>query len=106
MSEQQPVLGRERLEVGQPLHRAVVVHDLRQHAGRVPAREAGEVDRGLGVAGPLEHAALAVAQREDVTRPREVGGMRRGVDERLHRRAAVGGRDAGARAVPWRRPTP
>ena len=36
-------------------------------AGLQPG-EAGEVDRGLGVAGALEHAALAVAQREDVAR--------------------------------------
>ncbi len=30
------------------------------------AREPGEVDRGLGLAGALEHAAGARAQREDV----------------------------------------
>ena len=42
-------------------------------AGSHP-REPGEVDRGLGVAGALEHAAVAVAQREDVTGPGEVLG--------------------------------
>ena len=70
--EHEPVLGRERLELGQALHRAVVVDDLGEHAGREAAGEAGEVDRGLGVPGALQHAALAVAQREDVAGPREV----------------------------------
>ena len=55
-------------EVGDAGHGAVVVDDLAEHAGRVEAGQAGEVDGGLGVAGPLEHAALAVAQREDVAR--------------------------------------
>ena len=55
---QQAVLGAEALEVGHPGHRAVVVDDLAEHAGRVQAGHAGEVDGGLGVAGPLEHAAV------------------------------------------------
>ena len=77
--EVQPVLLRERLELGQPRHRAVVVHDLGEHAGLLEPREPGEVDRGLGVTGALEHAALAVAQREDVPGPRRSrpGGRRR-----------------------------
>ena len=67
--------------------------------GKQPG-QAGEVDRGLGVAGALEHAALAVAQREDVPGAGEVVGRARRVDERAHGRGAVGGRDAGRRAVP------
>ena len=47
------VLVREALEVGQARHRAVVVHDLREHARGLEAGEAGEVDGGLGVAGAL-----------------------------------------------------
>ena len=39
------VLGRETLEVGQARHRAVVVHDLREHARGFEAGEPGEVDR-------------------------------------------------------------
>ena len=104
--EHEAVLGREALEVGQALHRAVVVDDLGEHAGRVAAREPGEVDRGLGVTGPLQHAALAVAQREDVAGPGEVGRARRGVDQRAHRRAAVGGRDARWSCRARRRPRP
>ena len=93
------VLGREPLEVGEARHRAVVVDDLGEHARRLEAGEAGEVDRGLGVAGPVEHAALAVAQREDVAGTGEVFGAGRGVEDGLHRGAAVGGGDAGGRAV-------
>ena len=81
--QQQAVLAANALEVGHARHRAVVVDDLAQHAGRVEAGQAGEVDRGLGVAGPLEHAALAVAQREDVAGPGQVAGAGRRVDQRL-----------------------
>ena len=53
----------EALELGQAGHvHLLVVDDLAQHAGRVEAGHAGQVDGGLGVAGPLEHAALAVAR--------------------------------------------
>ena len=38
-------------------HRPVVVHDLADDAGRREPGEAREVDRGLGLAGALEHAA-------------------------------------------------
>ena len=75
--EHEAVLGRERLELRAALHRAVVVHDLGEHARRVPAGEPGEVDGRLGVAGALQHAAVAVAQREDVPGPGEVGRRRR-----------------------------
>ena len=91
---------------GQALHRAVVVDDLGEHArGREPG-EPGEVDRGLGVAGALEHAALAVAQREDVPGPGQVLGRGRGVDQRAHRGGTVGRADAGGGALAPRRPTP
>ncbi len=56
---QQAVLVAEALEVGHAGHRPVLVDDLAQHACRVQAGEAGKVDGGLGVAGSLEHAALA-----------------------------------------------
>ena len=80
--EDETVLVGEGLQVGKPLHRAVVVHDLGEDAGREAARHAGEVDRRLGVARALEHAAVPVAQREDVPGPRQVLGARLRVDER------------------------
>ncbi len=55
-----PCSSANALQVGDPGHvRLLVVHDLAEHAGRVEAGHAGQVDRGLGVAGPLQHAALA-----------------------------------------------
>ena len=58
----QPVLGGKRLELGQPGHRSVVVHDLGEHTGGRQARQARQVHgifsgdelrlAGLGVEGP------------------------------------------------------
>ena len=69
------------------------------HAG-----EAGEVDRGLGVTGALEHAALAVAQREDVAGAGEVVGPGGGVEDA---RARSWHRSAAEMpvVVPWRAST-
>ena len=44
-------------EIGQPRHRAVVIHDLAQHGGGIEAREPGEIAACLGVSGAREHAA-------------------------------------------------
>ena len=85
-------------------HRAVLVHDLADDAGRVEAGEARQVDRRLGLARraastPPERGP----QREHVAGPREVLGLRRGVDRGEHGRRAVGGGDAGGRAPAWPR---
>ena len=61
------VLGAELHEIGHARHRPVGLHDLADHARRAHAGEPREIDRGLGLAGALEHAAGARAQREDVT---------------------------------------
>ena len=87
------------LEVGHARHRAVVVHDLADHAGRVQAGQPREVDRRLGLAGALEHAAGLGLEREDVAGLDEVARRRLRVDRDLDRARAVGGRDAGGDAV-------
>ena len=66
----------------------------RTPAGKQPGH-AGEVDRRFGVARALEHATVPVAQREDVTGPGQVLGVRLRVDEGVDRGAAVGRGDAG-----------
>ena len=71
-----PCSRAEADQLRQPRHRPVLVHDLADHAGREEPGEPGEVDGGLGVTGALEHAALAVPQREDVARAWKV--LRRG----------------------------
>ena len=70
---QQLVPLRELRERRHARHGAVVVHDFADHAGRRQARDAREIDRGLGLAGAHQHAAVARAQREDVAGPREIG---------------------------------
>ncbi len=76
-------------------HRAVVGHDLADHAGRVEPGHARQVDRGFGLAGPHQHAALAGAQRKGVAGAQEVGRAGAGVDQPLDRVGPVVGRDAG-----------
>ena len=52
--EQQAVLVGEALELGRAGHvHLLLVDDLAQHARRIQAGEAGEVDGGLGVTGAL-----------------------------------------------------
>ena len=71
----QAVLRRELLELRAA--RAIVPSSFTTSASTpagVQPGEPGEVDRRLGVAGALEHAALAVPQREDVAGPGEVVG--------------------------------
>ena len=82
------------------LHRAVVVHQLADRAGRGETGEPGQVDRGLGVPGTDQHAALAVAQREDVPGLHEVVRLRCRVDQYPDRPGPVRGGDPGADVVP------
>ena len=72
--EREVVLLGEALQVRQAGHLGLVLgHDLAEHARRGEPGGPAQVDRRLGVAGPLEHAAGAVAQREDVPGPVQVG---------------------------------
>ena len=59
---------RELHEVGQPRHRAVVVHDLADHAGRIEPREPRDIDGGFGMAGAHQRAAVARDQRKHMAR--------------------------------------
>src|SRR5690348_1945064 len=85
-------------EVGHARHRAVLVHDLADNAGGNHAGEPREIDRAFRLTGANEHAALARAQREDVSRTREITGARLGIDGDLDGAGAVVGADAGGDA--------
>ena len=89
------MLLRVAREVGDARHGAVVVHDLADHAGRTQPGEHGQVDRRLGLAGALEHAAAPRAQREDVARPQQVVGTGARIDRGQDGGGAVGRRDPG-----------
>ena len=98
---QQPVAGAELLQLRAPGHVVLgLADDLAQHAGGSAAGHAGQVDGRLGVARPLQHAAVPRLEREDVARAQQVVGPRRRVDERLDRRRPIGRRDARRGAVP------
>ena len=94
---QQLVPLRELRQLRHPRHRAVVVHDFADDAGRIEAGDAREIDGRLGLPGAHEHAAVARLERKHVAGPREVGGPGRGIDRRQHRGRAIARRDAGAR---------
>jgi len=98
--EEQAVLGGEALEVGHALHlRAVLGHELAEHAGGGEAGEPGEVDGGLGVAGPLQHAALPGDERGDVAGAGQVGAAGGRVDQAADGAGPVRGGDPGGGAV-------
>ena len=94
----QPVALAVGRQVRDARHRAVVVHDLADHAGRVQAGQAGEVDGRLGLPDALEHAAGLGLEREHVAGLDELARARLRVDRDLDRAGAVGGGDAGADA--------
>ena len=79
-------------------HRALVLlaDDLADRTRRLQSCQPGEVDGGLGVAGPAQHAAVFGAQRDDMAGPGEVVGGAGRVGEQPHRGGAVRRRDAGA----------
>jgi len=92
-----PCVAAKRSSWGRRAIGAVVVHDLGEHPGRVAAGEAARSTDASGVPGPLEDAAVAVAQREDVAGAGQVLGVGRRVEDGAHAVVApVGGRDAGA----------
>jgi len=70
-------------------HRAVVVDQLGDAGHLAHPGEAAQVDGGLGVPGPVQHAARDGPQRQHVPGPDEALGPGGGVGEHLER---VGGR--------------
>ena len=85
----QVVLVRDLDQPGQAGHGPVVVHDLAEHAGGIETGQLHHVDRGLGVSGPAQDAAVEGLQREDVARARQIVGPAFRTDEHLDRLGAV-----------------
>ncbi len=65
----------EALELGHARHRAVIVHDFADHAGRLHARHAREIDRRFGVAAARKHAAVDRAQRLQPSGADQIAGL-------------------------------
>ena len=98
-AELQAMLARERHQVRQPRHAAVVVHDLAQHRGRIQARQASQIAAGLGVSGAHQHAAVVRDQREHVTGLHHVLGTCIGAAGHADGVRAVCRRDPGGHAL-------
>src|SRR4029450_5297 len=91
--------GGEALEVMQPRHAAVLVHDLADHRRGWQAGEAREVDAALGLARAHQHAAALGAQRKDVPGGDEVLWAGTRLHGALYGDGAIVGRDAVGDAV-------
>ncbi len=89
------MLFREFQELWQPGHGAVVIDDFRQHPGGMQAGETREVNGGLGVARPAQHAASAIAQRKNVAGTHQIGGPGPGIGQQPDGAGTVGGGNAG-----------
>ena len=70
----------ELIQVRQPGHGAVFVHDFADHGGRGHAGDGRQIDGRLGLAGTFENAAGAGSQGENVTGSQEIGGSSLRVD--------------------------
>ncbi len=99
-AELEVVALREGDQIGQAGHRAVVIHDLADDAGRVQPGEARDIDRRLRMARAHQGSPFARHQREHMTRRRDVVARRLGVDGNRDRVRAIGGRDAGRDPFP------
>src|SRR6516164_11528951 len=75
---------------------AIIVHEFRDHADRWKTCEPAKIDRGLGVAGSQQHAAVARDQGKDVAWARKIAGARVRVGKRAAAGRAFLGRNAGA----------
>ena len=72
-----------------PRHRAVVGHDLADHAGRVQSRQPRQIHRRFGLSRAHQHAAVARAQRERVPRAARNPTAASRIHQRFDRRRAI-----------------
>jgi len=93
--QEQVMLVTEFDQLGQTGHGAIVIHDFTDGAGGFEAGQTGQVDGGFGMPGPLDDAAVAGDQGEDMARPDEVMAGRSWVAEQLDGGRAFVGGDAG-----------
>src|SRR2546427_9076494 len=66
------MLGRKVLKVRSPGHGAIWVHNLADHRGRIETCQTRQVDRPLGLSGPLQDATRTCPQWEYMPRAGEI----------------------------------
>jgi hypothetical protein len=76
-------------EVRHTSHRPVVLHDLADDARGIEPGKAREIDGSFRLPGPLQHAAGARTEREDVSRLDKLVRPLAGVDRDLDRTRSV-----------------
>ena len=91
----QAVLVCEIDQFGQPRHRAVIAHDLADHADGPAAAQFHQVHRRFRVAGALQHAARLGAQGKDMPRLHHIFRHRGRVRHDLNGARPIRGADAG-----------
>ena len=91
---------RELQKLGHPGHGSVFVHHLADDTGGLEIRQAAQIDRRLGLAGPFQHPSPCRLEREDMSRPGQIGGTGCRVHGGLDRARPVGGRDPRGHAPP------
>src|SRR5262245_7526292 len=87
----QPVFFRKGGDSWTAHHRAIVVHQLSQHADRRQRCEPAKVDAGFGVSGAHQHAALARDKRKYVAGTYEIRSAAVVVGKGAHRVATLFG---------------
>ena len=95
-----PWRAAKAIEVGEPRHGPVVVHDLADHACRIKSGKPREIHRGLGMARAYQHAPFLGDERKHVTRGHDVAIVLGRVDGDGDGVGAVMGRDAGRDPFP------
>lgn len=90
----QIILAGDLQQLRHPGHRAVLIHDLDQCAGRLKPCHAGQIDRRLRVSRPAQHPFLAGPQGVDVSRTPQVARPGRRIGQRIERCGAVVDRNA------------
>ena len=93
------VLVGEGLDLRPDHHRAVVIGEFADDGDRRQAGELAEVDRGLGMAGAHEHAAILGDERKHVAGADEIARAHVAIGERAHGVRALLGRNAGRQPV-------
>ena len=95
----QSVAAGEHFQIGQAGHLAVVAHDFADDRDGLEAGEPGEVEGGLGMAGPPQDAAGDTLQRENVAGTDEIAGRGGVVGQQADGPGPIEGADAGGDAL-------
>ena len=78
-------------QLGNPRHRAVVIHHFADHARMVESGKPRQIHRRFGLPGADQHAAIARAQGVDVAGARQIFRTRIGIGGRQNSGGAVAG---------------